>query len=55
MSPQELKIERDGGVTVLKLNRPDRMNAFNETMHGALHAALEAARDDDACRCIVLR
>ena len=54
MSPQELKIERDGGVTVLKLNRPDRMNAFNETMHGALHAALEAARDDDACRCIVL-
>ncbi|MEZ5714991.1 MAG: 2-(1,2-epoxy-1,2-dihydrophenyl)acetyl-CoA isomerase PaaG [Paracoccaceae bacterium] len=29
----------------IALNRPDKLNSFNEEMHGALRAALEAARD----------
>ena len=37
----------------LTLNRPDRLNAFNDEMHRALYAALEAARDGDA-RAILL-
>lgn len=30
----------------ITLNRPDRLNSFNDEMHLALRAALEAARDD---------
>ncbi len=33
--------ERQGGVTRITLNRPDKLNAFNEEMHLALRAALE--------------
>ena len=43
-----------GGVLRLVLNRPDRLNAFNETMHLALRAGLERARDDDAIRAVLL-
>jgi len=40
-------LTRDNGTWVeITLNRPDRLNAFNEEMHHALYAALEAARDD---------
>ena len=46
-------VDRRDGWTALTLNRPDRLNAFNETMHGALRAALEAARDD-ACRAVLI-
>ena len=35
------------------LNRPDKLNAFNEEMHLALRAALEAARDGGA-RAVLL-
>lgn len=38
----------------ITLNRPDRLNAFNEAMHIALAAALDAARDDASCRAVLL-
>lgn len=47
-------VAREGGVLRLTLNRPDRLNAFTDEMHGALRAALESARDDDTVRAIVL-
>lgn len=34
------------GWVEITLNRPDRLNSFNQEMRGALRAALEAARDD---------
>lgn len=37
----------------IMLNRPDKLNSFNEEMHLALRAALEAARDEGA-RAILL-
>ena len=44
----------NGGAWVeVTLNRPDRLNSFNDEMHLALRAALEAARDDGA-RAILL-
>lgn len=42
------------GVLVLTLNRPDRLNAFNDAMHLALRAGFERARDDDAVRAVLL-
>ena len=42
-----------GSWTELTLNRPDRLNSFNDEMHHALRNALEAARDEGT-RAILL-
>jgi 2-(1,2-epoxy-1,2-dihydrophenyl)acetyl-CoA isomerase len=47
-------VERKGAVTVVTLNRPDRLNSFTVEMHGALAAALDEAAADAACRAILL-
>ena len=31
----------------ITLNRPDKLNSFNDDMHNAIHGALDAAADDD--------
>ncbi|HBH00050.1 MAG: 2-(1,2-epoxy-1,2-dihydrophenyl)acetyl-CoA isomerase [Rhodobacteraceae bacterium] len=36
--------DRRAGWVEITLNRPDRLNAFNDRMHGDLRAALDAAR-----------
>lgn len=38
----------------ITLNRPDRLNALNTEMHGALMAALSEAEADPQCRAILL-
>ena len=38
-------VQDHGNWTEITLNRPDRLNSFNDEMHLALRAALEAARD----------
>ena len=45
---------RDTGVAVLRLNRPERMNAWGGGLATALYAHLEAAEADPAVRVIVL-
>jgi enoyl-CoA hydratase len=45
--------DHDGGVRMLVLDRPPA-NAEDETLLGDLHAALGAARRDDAVRAVVL-
>jgi 2-(1,2-epoxy-1,2-dihydrophenyl)acetyl-CoA isomerase len=42
------------GYRVVTLNRPQRLNAFTETMHLALRAAVDAAEADTACRALLL-
>ncbi len=42
------------GVLTITLNRPDKLNAFNDEMHLALRAAFERARDDEAVRAVLL-
>ena len=42
------------GVLRITLNRPDKLNAFNEAMHRALRAALERADADDDVRAVLL-
>lgn len=46
--------ERRDGYHVLTLNRPDRLNAFNEAQHLALRAALEACASERDCRAVIL-
>jgi enoyl-CoA hydratase/carnithine racemase len=54
MHPPTLLAERDGSVLVLTMNRPEKANAMNEEMYGALVAQLEGARGDDGIRAVLL-
>jgi len=47
--------EKTGGVASIALNRPEKLNAFDATMHEELYNALAEAAEDDQVRCIVLR
>jgi len=49
-----LRVERDGGVTVLTLDRADVLNAFDEALTSELGAALTAIAGDAAARAVVL-
>jgi len=46
--------ERRGGVAVLRLNRPESLNALDRTLVEALAGALEKATADPTVRAIVL-
>src|SRR5262245_31076004 len=47
-------IELRTGYRVVTLNRPDKLNAFNDAMHRALRKALEDAEADETCRALLL-
>ncbi len=47
-------VEKREGYRVITLNRPDKLNAFNEAMHAALRAAIDEAEKDGTTRCILL-
>ncbi|HEY0568670.1 MAG TPA: 2-(1,2-epoxy-1,2-dihydrophenyl)acetyl-CoA isomerase PaaG [Xanthobacteraceae bacterium] len=47
-------VEQRSGYRVIKLNRPDRLNAFTETMHLALRRALDEAEQDQSCRALLI-
>jgi isohexenylglutaconyl-CoA hydratase len=50
-----LKLERDGAVARLVLNRPERRNALTHAMMLELEDAFAKVRDDQNCRVLVLR
>jgi enoyl-CoA hydratase/carnithine racemase len=50
-----LLVERRGPVDWVTLNRPDRLNAFDETLTTALRTYFERLYDDRDCRIVVLR
>ena len=41
----EVEVARDGAVLTIALNRPDKLNAFDDAMHSAFRSALREARD----------
>jgi 2-(1,2-epoxy-1,2-dihydrophenyl)acetyl-CoA isomerase len=54
MSERSVLVEQCPGYRVLTLNRPDKLNAFNEAMHVALRAAIEEAEADAATRALLI-
>src|SRR5215212_4431544 len=54
MDFETLKYEVAEGVLTLTLNRPDRMNAFTETMRAELIAAFDASDADDDVRAVIV-
>jgi len=49
-----VRIATGQGIAVITLARPDKLNAVTAVMHAQLRAALDAAEDDPAVRCVVL-
>ncbi|MDE9527371.1 2-(1,2-epoxy-1,2-dihydrophenyl)acetyl-CoA isomerase PaaG [Xenorhabdus bovienii] len=44
----------EAGVLSITLNRPERINSFNEEMHQQLSEALKIAEQDESVRCVLL-
>src|SRR5215470_8376368 len=49
-----VRYEVAGGVATITMDQPDTRNALSGELLVDLIAAFEAARDDDAVRCVVL-
>ncbi len=54
MADATILVEKRTGYRVITLNRPDRLNAFNETMHAELRAALDDIERDESCRALLM-
>lgn len=54
MSYETLDVECDRGIQVVRLNRPERLNAYNRQMHHELVAMYDAADADDDVRVVVV-
>jgi enoyl-CoA hydratase len=50
----DLLVEERGAVRVLTLNRPDALNAANESLHGALADVWSRLDDDAEARAVVI-
>jgi 2-(1,2-epoxy-1,2-dihydrophenyl)acetyl-CoA isomerase len=54
MDDNPVLVDRRPGYRVLTLNRPQRLNAFNDAMQQALAAAIVEAEHDKTCRALLL-
>ncbi|MCX2963387.1 enoyl-CoA hydratase-related protein [Gordonia sp. Z-3] len=51
---QHIVLERDGDVAIIRLNRPDRLNAFTHQMGEELIAVFDETDADDTVRAVVI-
>ena len=49
-----MEIDRDDEIVILRLNRPDRLNAFTHEMGEEIKAALAVTDADDSVRAVVI-
>jgi enoyl-CoA hydratase len=54
MSEARIRLERDGALVTLTLNRPDKLNAIDGAMLDALSAVLGAIERDPEVRAVIL-
>jgi enoyl-CoA hydratase/carnithine racemase len=54
MTYETLIVETNEGVTLIRLNRPQALNALNGQLMDEMTTALAAAEADEAVRCIVI-
>ena len=51
---ETITVEKHGKVAVLTINRPDKLNALNKSVHAEGVAALDELRKDDSVRVVVI-
>ena len=51
---ETIRYEVKNGVAWLRLNRPDKLNAFTEQMNKEMTTAIKSAASDEQVRCVVL-
>lgn len=54
MTYEFIDLTQDGGVAVMRLNRPDNLNSWNQAMRDELRHAVGALVGDDALRALVI-
>jgi enoyl-CoA hydratase len=54
MTYENILVETDSGVGIIRLNRPKALNALNDALIAELNAALDAFEADGAIGCIVI-
>jgi enoyl-CoA hydratase len=54
MSYEHILVDVEDGVSIVTLNRPEKLNAMNRKLNEELHGAVKAAEADDAIGCIVV-
>ena len=54
MPYEHILAERENGVAILTLNRPEVLNAMNHQLNYELHDAVAQANADDDVGCIVI-
>lgn len=54
MKFEDLGFEITNGVAVITLNRPDKLNSFNNSMGSNLQTVLDHCLDNDEIRCVLL-
>ncbi len=50
---QHVLVQQDGAVVTLTMNRPEKLNAFNDQMLEELTQAAQEAAQDESIRCVV--
>ena len=53
MGYENLRIDRDGQVATVALNRPEKLNAIDRNLHLEMMAACAELRDDDDVRVVI--
>ena len=54
MAYEHILVEKEEGVAILTMNRPEVLNAMNQQLSYELHDAVMAANADDEIGCIVI-
>ncbi len=54
MSYEAILYETRGPVAIITLNVPDRLNAIGNAVREEVHAAMQAAHEDDAVRAAII-
>jgi len=52
--PPEIQVERDGPIRIIRLNRPDDLNAANDPLHRGLAAVWQQLNADTDARAAVI-
>jgi enoyl-CoA hydratase/carnithine racemase len=47
-------VSDEGGIRIIRMNRPEKKNALTQPMYAAMTRALREAQEDEAIRCIML-